>query len=235
MENIKRVTDFDTAIGNVDNNGRECSAREEFMHALTHGIGAILSLVGLVFLIVKAWGSDALSLFSVALYGISLFILYSSSCAYHISCAVFGTDKSSRIRDFFMKCDHSMIFFLILGTYTPACLISMRGMVGFSVFAVVAISCILGIILNVINVERYYKISQLLYLVTGWTIVLALRPYCTAIGGVGVGYLVLGGILYTVGVLFYNMKRIPGMHVVWHLFVILGSIMHFIMIYSFCI
>jgi len=234
MENVKRTRVHTIRKEKPETVEREFSRYEEVTHAITHAVGAVLGVLGLILLLIKASGAGFLSVFSASLYGASRIILYSASCAYHSSCAVYGSYKPSRVRDFFMKCDHSMIYFLILGTYTPACLASMGGFVGFTVFGVVAVCCILGVILNVIDVERFKKISLILYLVTGWTIVIALRPYYDAIGPRGIGFLVLGGILYTVGVIFYKMQNIRNMHIIWHFFVLAGSVMHYIMVYFYC-
>ncbi|MBE6645800.1 MAG: hemolysin III family protein [Ruminococcaceae bacterium] len=238
MENVKKTMlhGFKNSFGKekVDIPEREYFKYEEVTHAVTHGIGAGLSVLALVLLLLKTSGLGFLSVLSASVYGISMIVLYSASCAYHASCSVYGDYKPSRVRDFFMKCDHSTIFFLILGTYTPACLVSMRGPVGFTVFGIVASCCIFGFVLNVISVERFYKVSQILYLLTGWTIVVALYPFYNAIGLRGIGFLVLGGILYTVGVAFYKMKNIPNMHIIWHLFVLGGSVMHYVMVYFYC-
>ncbi len=213
---------------------REYSRFEEITHAVTHGAGALLSAVGLVFLILKAAG-DPIALVSAIVFGISLIVLYLASCAYHSSCVIFGETAPSRIRDLAMKCDHSLIYILILGTYTPACLAAMGGAVGIAVFAIVAAACLLGIVLNVIDVERFKRISLILYLVAGWTIAAAIYPYYTAVGPGGIACLLLGGAAYTVGVLFYRAKHIKYMHIVWHLFVLLGSIFHYFMVYSYCL
>lgn len=235
MENVKGRFRFNISTESKKCEVREFTKREEGLHALTHAIGAVLSIFALVLLILKAQTADGVTLFSVTVYGVSLVILYSASFAYHTSLSIVGEAKPCRIRDFFMKCDHSMIFFLILGTYTPACLISLRGAVGFFVFASVAIACILGIILNFISVERFYKLSQLLYLLTGWSIVAFIYPFYEVIGAGGISALVLGGVLYTVGVIFYNLRNIRNMHIVWHIFVLGGSFMHFITVYFFCV
>lgn len=234
MENVKRMGLHGLKLQKNKVEEREYESYEEITHAVTHGAGALLGVVGFILLLIKTSGSGFLNVFSVAVYGISLVVLYSASCAYHTCCAVYGSYQPSRVRDFFMKCDHSMIFFLILGTYTPACLSAMRGFVGYTVFALVASCCVLGVILNVISVERFHKISLVLYLVTGWSIVVALYPYYQAVGSEGIAFLVLGGILYTVGFLFYKMQHIKNMHIIWHLFVIAGSVMHYIMVYGFC-
>lgn len=235
MENVKGQFKFNISTESKKTEIREFTQGEERLHALTHAIGAVLSIVALVFLILKAQSAGALTLFSVTVYGVSLVVLYSASFAYHTALSIVGAVKPCRIRDFFMKCDHSMIFFLILGTYAPACLISLRGAIGLFVFTTVAISCILGIILNLISVERFYKLSQLLYLITGWSIVAFIYPFYEVIGAEGIATLVLGGVLYTVGVIFYNLRNIKNMHIVWHIFVLGGSFMHFIMVYFFCL
>jgi hemolysin III len=111
----------------------------------------------------------------------------------------------------------------------------MRGAVGYTVFGVVFISCGVGILLNVIDVERFMKVSLALYVVAGWTIAIAIKPYYEAIGFPGILLLVLGGISYTVGIFFYKAKSVKYMHIIWHLFVLLGSIFHYLMVYFYCI
>lgn len=214
---------------------REYYKREEILHSLTHALGACLAILGLVLLILKAIPLGALEVVGASVFGVSLIILYSASALYHGACAIYGEHIVCPVRDFFMKCDHCSIFLLIVGTYTPACLCAMRGWVGFTVFGVVASCSILGLILNTIDVDRFHKISMVLYLVTGWTIAAASVPYYKAIGPIGFACLIAGGILYTVGVIFYKMQKVPYMHVLWHLFVIGGSVMHFFMVYGYCI
>ena len=109
---------------------REFSRLEEIAHSVTHGIGAVLSILGLILLILKASASDTMALIGASVFGAALIILYSASFSYHTSCAVYGSVRPSRIRDICMKCDHSLIYILILGTYAPACLSAMRGAVG---------------------------------------------------------------------------------------------------------
>ena len=214
---------------------REFSLFEEVTHSVTHGVGALLSVVGLILLIIKASAIGASALVGATVFGAALIILYSASFSYHTSCAVFGSVKPSRVRDVCMKCDHSLIYILILGTYTPACISAMGGVVGYTVFGIVLFSCAVGIILNVINVERFQKISLALYVIAGWTIAFAIKPYYTAIGARGIILLVLGGVAYTVGIFFYKAKSVKYMHIIWHFFVLLGSIFHYLMVYFYCI
>ena len=212
---------------------REFTRLEETVHAVTHGTGAILGIIGLIFLVIKA--STATALLSSVIFGISLILLYAASGTFHASCAVWGTHKPSRFRDFTEKCDHSLIYLLILGTYAPACLSAMGGTVGYLLFALVATCCVLGFVLNVINVKRFAKISMVLYVISGWTIAAAIYPYYRAVGVGGIALLLAGGVSYTVGLLFYRARHIPYLHIVWHALVLLGSVLHFLMVYFYCI
>lgn len=213
---------------------RDFSKKEEVIHAVTHGAAALLAVPALVLLLLRAAPLGALAVVAAAIYGASLIILYSASCAYHAACARFGEHQASPVRDFFMKCDHSMIFLLIVGTYAPACLAAMGGAIGWVIFGIVAACCLLGITLNIIDVARFHKLSLVLYILTGWAIIVAAVPLFRAIGGIGFALIVLGGVLYTVGVIFFKMERVPYMHVLWHLFVIGGSLLHYIAVYLYC-
>ncbi len=214
---------------------RDYSKFEEVAHAAIHGLGALLGVLGLVFLILKTARLSAIDVVSASIFGAALIILYSASCAYHTTCAIYGDHCECRLRDFCMKCDHSMIFVLILGTYTPACLSGMGGAVGWIIFGIVAACSLVGIALNVIDVERFKRISMVLYLVAGWTIAIASVPFYKAVGLGGFTFLLLGGLLYTIGVIFYKLRQIRYMHIVWHLFVLGGSVMHYFMIYLYCL
>lgn len=213
---------------------RELTRDEEIMHALTHGVGALFCVAGLVLLILKAAALNAIAVVGASIYGASLVILYSASALYHTSCIKYRSLEEGALRRVCQKIDHSMIFLLILGTYTPACLTSLGGWMGWTVFGIVAFCSALGMTLNFISVKKFEKIALALNLISGWMIVIVAIPYYNAIGPVGFNYLVAGGLFYTVGVVFYKLQSIPYMHVIWHLFVIAGSAMHFIMIYNFC-
>ena len=195
----------------------------------------MLAAVALILLIVKAIPLGTMAVLGSVVFGLALIVLYAASALYHGACLRYGEFCVSRVRDFFMKCDHCMIFVLIVGTYAPACCYAMGGWVGAVVFGVVFTCSAVGLIFNAIDVDRFQKISLVLYLVTGWTIAAASIPYYRAIGPWGFGCLLAGGFLYTVGVIFYKHQRIPYMHVLWHLFVLGGSVMHFFMVYSYCL
>ena len=204
------------------------SKKEEKLNAATHLFSAALAILGTVLLIVKVAKLGALAIVSAALYGASMIVLYSASSCYHL------VKNGTRAKIFLQKFDHASIFLLITGTYIPGCWISMGGAVGWIVFAIVAACGIVGITLNCIEVKRFSKVCLVLYIVAGWTIAAALYPYYKAIGGWGILFLVLGGLLYTGGIFFYRKKKTPYMHALWHVFVTLGSIMHFIMVYFYC-
>jgi len=239
MENTRNLFGggslFDGEKHLTESGVREYSRREEWSHALTHGIGALFGVGGLCLLICKSLQSGTSGIVSALIFGISIILLYTASFLYHTSSAVFGENTQSRVRDFFMKCDHSIIYILILGTYAPACISGLGGALGYLVLFAVGALCLCGVVLNVIDVEKYKKISLSLYVITGWTIALVSVPYFRAVGARGFSLLVLGGVFYTVGIIFYKLKRIPYMHLVWHLFVIAGSLMHFFMVYFYCI
>lgn len=214
---------------------RDLTRGEEIVNTVTHAVGAFVSVGGLVALLVKVAGQgDAIATVGAAIFGVALIFMYAASSLYHASCAVYGEYKPSRLRDFLQKCDHSMIFFLIIGTYIPVCWSAIGGWIGWTVFGIVGACCVLGVILNLIDVQRYHKVCLVLNLVTGWAIVAAALPCYNGIGPIGFNFLVAGGIFYTVGVLFYRMQNVYGMHAIWHLFVIGGSLMHYLMIYFYC-
>ncbi len=205
----------------------EHSATEEFLHSLTHGASAVLSAVGLVFLIMKTATLGVLDLVGSVIFGVSLVMLYSASAIYHAS------PYETKSREVLQKLDHCMIFVLILGTYAPACWTTLGGWLGWCVFAVVAVCGVVGVAINLIDIGRFYKLSLVLYVVSGWMIAIATVPFIKAIGWEGFAFLLGGGIFYTAGLIFYRMKNTKYMHLIWHLFVMLGSLMHYIMIYSY--
>ena len=206
---------------------------EEIAHAATHGAGAILGIIALILMIGKA--TTTAGLLSAIVFGVSLIALYASSGTFHASCAIWGTDKPCRFRDFTEKCDHSLIYLLILGTYTPACLSAMAGAIGYLLFTLVGSCCVVGFVLNAINVRRFFKFSLALYVISGWAIAAAVYPYYLAVGIDGVGLLLAGGLSYTAGLIFYRARHIPYLHIIWHALVLLGSVFHFFMVYLYCI
>lgn len=193
---------------------------EEIANSVTHGIGALLSLVGLTLLIVFAslWG-DAWRIVSFTVYGVTLLILYLASTFYHS----FSNPSVKRV---FQVFDHAAIYVLIAGTYTPYTLVTMRGVWGWTLFGMIWGLASAGIILKVIFRNRYDFIFTGLYVAMGWLVVVALKPLLSSLSTGGAALLVLGGLSYTGGVAFYVQRR-QYSHAVWHLFVLGGSVFHY--------
>ncbi|CAB1249979.1 putative membrane hydrolase [Ruminococcaceae bacterium BL-6] len=200
------------------------TAGEEAANAISHGAGAILSIFAL-FLLLKSAPDDFVSRFSVLVYGISLFALYTVSTLYH-ALGVCGAKKVFRILD------HCTIYLLIAGTYTPITLLCLTGRTGLILFAVVWTAAIVGIVLNAVDMKRFRKVSMACYLAMGWSVVFAFGPLMKAMKPQDVFLLLLGGVLYTVGAVIYGKGRsVRYMHSLWHLFVLGGSISHFFLVY----
>lgn len=195
--------------------------KEEILNALTHGLGIALSIAGLVLLVVFAslYG-DAWKITASAIYGASMIILYTASTLYHS----FSQTKAAGGLNMF---DHISIYYLIAGTYTPFVLVNMRGGWGWSVFGVIWACAVTGTILKIIYGNRFRKVSTILYLCMGWMIVIAFYPFIENVDTGGLVLTILGGLAYSLGVIFYKWKKLPFNHAIWHLFVLAGSILHF--------
>lgn len=204
------------------------SLGEEIANAVSHGVGSLLAIAATVIVIVfAAVKSDAMSVVAVSLYGSSLIILYTFSSLYH-SLTNFTAKRVFQIFD------HCSIFILILGTYTPICLNLLRGAQGWTLFGINAFCTVVGIVLNSINLDRWHKLSLVLYVIMGWSVVASMKTVISLTPKNGLIFLFSGGIAYTVGIVFYKLKNVKYMHFVWHLFVLAGSILHyfFILFYS---
>jgi hemolysin III len=194
---------------------------EEIFNAVSHGAGGLLSIAGTVVLIVLcAVYSDAWSVISACVYGASLIILYTMSTLYHAI-------TNEKAKKFFRVMDHNTIFFLIAGTYTPFTLVTLRGKLGWILFGIVWGSALIGIILNSIDLEKFRKPSVVCYILMGWVIIIAVKPMLNSLPGLSLVFLLIGGIFYTVGVIFYSLKKIKWFHSVWHLFTVAGSVLHY--------
>lgn len=195
---------------------------EEIFNSISHGIGALLSIVALVILVsLASLSGDVWKIVSFSIYGGTLFFLYMSSTLYH---SVFHT-KAKRILRIF---DHSSIYLLIAGSYTPITLISLRGPWGWTLFGLIWTLAITGIILKIISLERMKRFSVFLYIAMGWLVIIAVKPMLTTVPKGLFLWLLIGGIIYTLGVVFYSNRKIPFNHGIWHLFVLAGSAAHFI-------
>lgn len=194
---------------------------EEIMNAVTHGIGAGLSIAGLVVLVVFAsMQSDAWKIVASAIYGASMIVLYTASTLYH---SFSKTKAASKLNMF----DHISIYYLIAGSYTPFMLVNLRGGWGWSIFGVVWACAIAGTVLKIIYGNKLRKVSTIIYLAMGWIIIIAIYPFVKNVETGGIILVVLGGLSYTIGVIFYKWKSLPFNHAIWHLFVLAGTVLQF--------
>jgi hemolysin III len=197
------------------------SFREELAHGISHGIGAGLSIAGLIVLLVTAISyGNVWHVVSAAIYGSSLILLYLASALYHLF-------SSPGIKKFFQKLDHTMIYVLIAGTYTPLTLITLRGAWGWTLFGLVWGMALCGLILELFVKKRIQWASLTLYLGMGWLMVIAIKPLVGSLATGGLILLLSGGLFYTFGIVFYVWKKLSYHHAIWHLFVMAGSSTHF--------
>lgn len=198
------------------------SLGEEITNAILHGIGALLSIAALVLCVVfAAIHGNVYGVVSSCIYGSTLIILYTMSCLYHS----FKVNNAKRV---FRIIDHCSIYLLIAGTYTPFTLVTLNGTLGWVLFGIVWGAAILGIVLNSIDINKYKLFSMILYLAMGWAVIFAFKPLINAIDRSGLYLLLAGGIVYTIGAIFYVIgKKRKYMHSIWHFFVLSGSILHF--------
>ena len=200
---------------------------EEVANAVIHGLGLLFGIFALVFLLVKHHNNtDIYGLISYIIYGSSLIILYLASTLYH-GIPIQKAKKHLR------KFDHASIFILIAGTYTPISLIALRGKLGWTILITIWTIALLGIIFKVFFINKLKIISVVMYIVMGWLIIFAIKPLIIALSTRSLIYLILGGLFYTVGILFYALQSVgfKYSHSIWHLFVLAGSVFHFVMIY----
>lgn len=195
---------------------------EEHVNALTHGIGLVLVLVAVPILIMlAATFASVWHLVGVSVYGTTLISLYTASTMYH---AVRHPSAKRVLRIF----DHSAIYLLIAGTYTPFTLVTLRGAWGWTLFGLIWALALLGITWKVVRVDCHEVVSTVLYIAMGWVVVVAVRPLSRAIPIGGLAWLLAGGLAYTLGVAFFGASRMRFNHAVWHLFVLVGSACHYI-------
>lgn len=207
----------------------------EPINGLTHLFGAIMALFGLMALIIKAsmTKGSALAIVAVIIFGISMILLYSASATYHM---VMARDQ---VIAFLRRVDHSMIFILIAGTYTPLCLISLEGALGWVLFGIVQGLALLGVTYKLIWFKAPRWLSTALYIAMGWIVVFFSSSLAPIIGKTGMVMLVIGGVFYTVGGIIYWLKpkilsfNYMGFHEIFHIFILLGSLFHFICIYGY--
>ncbi|MFA7268424.1 MAG: hemolysin III family protein [Sterolibacterium sp.] len=196
----------------------------EKFNALSHLVGALLALVGAIVLIVLAvMGGDPWKIVGVTIYGVTLFMLYSFSALYH--------SMRGHAKDILRELDHHGIYLLIAGSYTPFCLVTLRGAWGWSLLGVVWGLALIGSLQELRTIGKARILSVVIYIVMGWVAMVALVPLLYALGPAGFSWIAAGGVLYTVGIVFYALDaRVTHAHGIWHLFVIAGSIAHYVAI-----
>lgn len=199
----------------------------ERFNAWTHLVGALLALTGATWLIITtSLRADAQAITSVSIYGAALVLLYAISTIYH--------SVRGRAKRIWQKCDHLSIYLMIAGSYTPFCLISLRGAWGWSLFGVVWGLAVLGMLQEIKPRSEARVLSLVIYAVMGWAVLVATGPLLEALGTAGFVWLAAGGLLYSVGIVFFVLDaRVRHFHGIWHLFVIAGSLMHYIAILGY--
>lgn len=201
---------------------KEYTAAEEIANGITHGLGVLLSIVGLVALVTTAaFEGDVWQIVSFSIFGSTLIILYLASTLYH---SISNPSLKIGLKIF----DHSAIFLLIAGTYTPFLLIHLRSTLGWSLLAIIWTLAAVGIAIKLFCIQRSEKFSLGLYLFMGWLCIVAIHELTRTLPSASISFLVVGGIFYTAGVVFYAWDKLPYNHAVWHLFVLGGSISHFV-------
>nr|WP_205194284.1 MULTISPECIES: hemolysin III family protein [Burkholderia] len=200
----------------------------ERFNSITHGVGALMSMAGLATLVTMgALKGDPYRVVSAAVYGAALLVLYAVSTLYH-------SVHQPRLKAILQKCDHSAIYLLIAGSYTPFTLITLRGPWGWTLFGVIWGLALFGIVQELTLGRRTRIISMVLYVLMGWLGVIALRPLVVAMSSEGVAWLLAGGVLYSAGIYFFiNDERIRHGHGIWHLFVLGGSLCQFISVAAY--
>ena len=201
----------------------------EKFNAWTHLAGGVLALIGTVWLLIlAAMDGDLMKIVSVAIYGFTLVLLYSTSTLYH--------SVRGRAKAVMQKLDHLSIYLLIAGSYTPFCLVTLRGSWGWWLFGIVWSLAIIGMLQEIKPRSEARVLSVVIYAVMGWIVLVAVKPLLSALGTAGFSWLVAGGVFYTVGIIFFAYdQRFRHWHGIWHLFVIAGSLLHFVAIVRYVV
>jgi len=202
------------------------SIREEIASALTHGLGAVTALAGgAVLITLAAIYGDGWQLASAIVFGIALLLLYTASTLYH---AIQHPVAKGRLKVF----DHCAIYLLIAGTYTPFTLIGLRGPWGWGLFTAIWVLALAGVVFKLFYTGHFKRLSTAIYIAMGWLVVVAIKPMWNSLDGWTLGWLFAGGIFYTLGTVFYHREQLPYSHAIWHMFVIAGSVCHFVSVTS---
>ncbi len=203
------------------------SPLEEKINIISHAIGFVLSIVGLVFLVTYAiLHGDVWHIVSFSIFGVSLILLFVASTIYHSS-------KQPEVRSRLRIFDHASIYVLIAGTYTPFALVTLHGTIGWAIFGTTWGLALIGIVLKLFFTGKYSIISTAMYLFMGWIVVFAIKPLINNFSLEGLTWLIVGGVLYTIGAILYSIKKIKFNHAIFHLFVLVAAFCHFVAVFFY--
>ncbi len=203
------------------------SPLEEKINVISHAIGLILSIIAFVLLVIRAVGyGDVMHIVSFSIFGLSMIAQYAASTFYHNA-------KDPVVRNRLRIFDHATIYILIAGTYTPFTLVTLQGVTGWVIFGISWGIAIAGVVLKIFYTGKYNTLSTIMYVLMGWIIIFAIKPLINNLSPDGMFWLALGGGFYTVGAILYSIKKIKFNHAIFHIFVLLGSICHFISVYFY--
>ena len=206
----------------------EQTKEEEFWNTLTHFIGLLLSLGGLPVLLYYDQSQTALSSYSILFFGFGLILLYAASTVYHFT-------SNFKLKEKFRVLDHISVFYLIAGSYAPVCLITLYEGKGVSLFLAIIIITLLGTAFKVFYTGKFEKLSLLIYLAMGWLIILDFNTVLTLIEFKGILLMIVGGLLYSIGTIFYSLQKLKYAHAIWHVFVLGGSTSHYFLVLFYVI
>jgi len=203
------------------------SKKEEKLNIITHAFGLLLSITAFPFLLMKSFDYEGFSKsLSLLIYGLSLIILYAASTFYHAA-------NEPNLRRKLNILDHAAIYVLIAGSYTPFTIIVLKGTLGWLILGFTWSFAIAGIVMKLFYTGRFEKLSTILYVLMGWQIIFAMKPLSNNLSDEGVQLLFYGGLFYTIGALFYSLKKIQYNHAIFHVFVVFGSFCHFLTVYFY--
>lgn len=212
---------------NLKNKAVNPLSSEESANSLTHALGVVLTIIGSIALLIKAYGShDPWEIYSGYIYCGSLLLLYLASTLYH-------TFSDAKLKELFHVIDHSAIYILIAGTYTPFLLVGLRNEIDISFIIIMWSIALFGIIYKLFMIKKYKLISTLIYLGMGWMAVFKLNTFYHHLSIQATIWIIIGGLFYSIGTIFYSKKNIWHHHAIWHIFVLFGSISHYIAIYLY--
>ena len=204
------------------------SLQEELINSISHGLAAALSIAGLVLLSIKASSDGALAVTSVTIFGTTMILLYTISCIYH------GLSPRCKGKKVMRVLDHCNVFLLVFGTIIPVSLIGIGGAQGWVCFSIVAFITIIGIVASSINIDKVKVIEVICHLINGWGVLIYIKELLNNIGSIGLLFIILGGVMYSLGAIFYGLgSKKKYVHSIFHFFCIFGTVLHFFAIYFY--